>query len=163
MWSAQLADWLDELSIPRTEPSPWSSQCGQSTCDLAQRVKSMLDAVVWTKLGLKAKTMSWEEKRQALVHVYCDVSQNPLRKPHTNAKGIMGTMTTSSLFYSFSRDDFVLPFEMLLWHGHSRALTIPSSVKASSVKALAGEGMSLCCLGTALWSGLLMRFGKDGV
>ena len=158
-WTVQIADWLDELGVSSNEPSPWSAH---SACaNLSQRVKSMLDAVVWAKLGKPAKRMSFQQKQQALLHVYVDVSQNPCRRPFSNSQDVCGTMTTSSLFYSFARDDLVLPFEMLLWHGHSRALVVPAGVTGSQIKSLAGEGMSLPCLGTCLWTGLLSRFGPQ--
>ena len=152
----QIADWMSEIGISSGEPSPWAAS---STCEnLSFRVKSLIDAVVWTKLGKKAKTMSFEEKQSSLLHVYVDVSQNPCRRPFSNAKEICGTMTTSSIFYSFARDDFILPLEMLLWHGHSRALVIPFDLKPNQIKSLAGEGMSLPCLGSCLWAGLLVGF-----
>ena len=69
----------------------------------------------------------------------------------------MGTMTTSSIYYSFGRDGLVLPFEMLMWHGHSRLIKVPDSVKASDLKALAGEGMSVPCVGSVLWGGYLLK------
>ncbi len=157
-WSVQLADWVKEMGIPRLEPSPW---CGRNELGFSRRVCGLIDAVVWAKLGIGAKNKSFSEKREALLHVYVDVSQNPGRRPFTNQHGTTGTMTTSSLFYSFGRGDFVLPFEMLLWHGHSRTLVVPKDVKSSQIKTLAGEGMSLPCLGTIIWAGLLARFGDS--
>lgn len=117
----------------------------------------MIDAVVWEKLGRNALNMSRPEKAQYLKQVFVDISQNPCRRPYTNTKGITGTMTTSSAYFSFGRDNMVTPFEQLLWHGHSRALKVPDSVRAGQLKALAGEGMSLPCVGLVLWCGLKAR------
>ena len=65
-WTVQIADWLDELGDSSNEPSPWSAH---SACaNLSQRVKSMIDAVVWAKLGKQEKRMSFQQKRQALLH-----------------------------------------------------------------------------------------------
>ena len=117
----------------------------------------LLDAVVWQKLGRAARNMSFKEKQERLKHVYVDVSQNPIRRPFSGGTGVTGTMTTSSLFYSFARDGAVLPFEMLMWHGHSRLLKVPDSTKSLELKELAGEGMSVPCLGSILWAGFLLQ------
>lgn len=117
----------------------------------------LLDAVVWQKLGRGARNMSFQEKQNRLKHVYVDVSQNPVRRPFSGVMGVTGTMTTSSLFYSFARDGAVLPFEMLMWHGHSRLLKVPDSTRSAELKELAGEGMAVPCLGSILWAGFLLQ------
>ena len=156
-WRVQCIDWMREMKIPETVASPW---CGKSTLrsEASERVQSLVDCVVWAKLGSSNRSMSWGEKQECLKHTYVDTSQNHCRRPYTNSKGVTGTLTTSSHIYSFGRDSYILPKEMLLWHGHSRAITIPDNVKASQLKALAGEGMSLPCIGSVLWSALLVRF-----
>ena len=159
-WCVQRIDWMREMKIPETVASPW---CGQSTLsrEATERVQSLVDCVVWAKLGLRSRSMSWSEKTEALKHSYVDTSQNHCRRPYTNTQGVTGTLTTSSHIYSFGRDSFILPKELLLWHGHSRAINIPDHVKASQLKALAGEGMSLPCIGSVLWSALLVRFESN--
>lgn len=148
---------MQSLGISVPYESPW---CDQSDFECSDRVKTLIDGVVWHKLGKKAARMDRAAKQEALKHCYIDISQNHGRKPFANALGITGTMTTSSRYYSFMRDGLILPFEMLLWHGHSRALVAPSEVKANQLKSLAGEGMSLPCLGTILWCALLVRFDR---
>lgn len=159
-WQVQLADWLGSLGIPPAmqNMSPWSNQ---STFKGTPRVLSLIDAVVWEKLGKHATRMPRIEKAEKLIDIYVDISQNHIRRPFTNSSGITGTMTTGSQFFSYDRDSLVTPYEQLLWHGHSRTLTVPENIKASSLKALAGEGMSLPCLGTVLWSGLIARILPD--
>lgn len=121
----------------------------------------MIDATVWQKLGKDAVKMPRGQKRDALKNVFIDISQNPCRRPFTNAEGITGTMTTSSLYYSFERDAAVTPYEQLLWHGHSRTMRVLQSTTSAQLKSLAGEGMSLPCVGTVLWAGMLIRFLAD--
>jgi len=152
----QFADWLHALKIPQhiSQRSPWS---GQSDFAASKRVATLIDGVVWQKLGVQAASMTFAQKQDALRHVYVDISQNHARRPFTNEAGVTGTFTTSTLLYSFDRDNIVLPREMLYLHGHSRSISIPEEVKPSSVKSLAGEGMSLPCLGTVLFAGLLAR------
>ena len=136
--------------------SPW---CGESTFRGSRRALSLIDAVVWQKLGKSAVLMTFDEKKRALEHVYVDISQNHIRRPFTNDHRITGTLTTSTMLYSFGRDGFVLPLELLFLHGHSRALKVPESVKRTNLKSLAGEGMALPCIGSVLWAGLLVRQG----
>lgn len=155
----QLADWLSDLGVPQGAPSVW---CGLSTSteNMSDRVKGMIDAAVWAKIGVAdVQTHSFTQLRRCLEHTYIDVSQNPIRRPFTNSEGITGTLTTSSQYFSYGRNNFVLPYEHLLWHGHSRSLKIAPDVTGTQLKALAGEGMSLPCLGSVLWAGLLVRFG----
>ncbi len=147
---------MHALKIPQhiAQRSPWSEES-----DFAgpKRVATLIDAVVWHKLGVRAASMTFAQKQDALRHVYVDVSQNHARRPFTNDAGVTGTLTTSTLLYSFDRDNFVLPREMLYLHGHSRSICIPEEVKPNSIKSLAGEGVSLPCLGTVLYAGLLAR------
>ena len=159
-WQVQLADWLSSLSLPPAlqNMSPWSKQCNFKG---TQRVLSLIDAVVWHKLGKHASKMSRMEKAEKLRDTYVDISQNHIRRPFTNSSGITGTMTTGSQFYNYERDSLITPYEQLLWHGHSRTLNVPEHIKVSSLRALAGEGMSLPCLGTVLWSGLVARIIPD--
>lgn len=158
-WKVQLVDWLYEMQIPKAFASPWTKDphfTGGSIV-VTERVAGLLDAVVWQQLGRPAAKMTFSEKRELLKHCYVDISQNPCRRPTNNQSGDLGTMTTSSLYYSFFRDGPILPFEMLLWHGHSRLLQVPSSTKANSLKELAGEGMSAPCLGSILWAAFLVK------
>ena len=158
-WAVQLANWLHELGIPKNMMSPWvkDPQFKGSFLNITDRISGLLDTVVWDQLGTRARLMSFTEKQQSLANIYVDVSQNPCRRPFNNLSGIMGTMTTSSIYYSYFRDGAVLPFEMLLWHGHTRLLKIPADVKGRDLKELAGEGMSAPCLGSILWAGFLLN------
>eukprot|EP00435_Cladocopium_sp_Y103_P036300 s883_g9.t1 len=158
-WAVQLANWRHDLGIPKSLKSPWvgNPQFKGASLSMTDRIRGLLDVVVWEKLGRAASSMSFPEKQERLANTYVDISQNPCRRPCNNSQGIMGTMTTSSIYYSYFRDGAVLPFEMLLWHGHSRLLKIPDDVKGRDLKELAGEGMSAPCLGSILWAGFLLN------
>lgn len=158
-WKVQLVDWLHSMGISSGTKSPWAGDIlfKGTGIPITDRVRGLLDAVVWQKLGKAAGTMSFKQKQLLLKDTYVDISQNPVRRPYTNAQGILGTMTTSSVYYSFDRDGVVLPYEMLLWHGHSRLLRVPPETKGRALKALAGEGMSAPCLGSVLWAAFLIR------
>ena len=147
---------MNSLGIPckLLTSSPW---CGDVDFQGSERARSLIDGVVWHKLGVQAAKMDHVQKACALEHVYVDISQNHVRRPFTNASGITGTLTTSTMLYSFGRQGFILPYELLLFHGHSRTLRVPEAVSSSNLKALAGEGMSLPCVGSILWAGLLVR------
>ena len=62
------------------------------------------------------------------------------------------TQTTSSVLYSFNTDSVLVGKEMLLLQGQSSKLQIPEHTKDHVLRELAGEGMSVPCIGLVLWS-----------
>ena len=147
-WARQLSEWREKLMMPESMKL-WSPHMEFQTTD---RCRAILDVVVVAKLGLEAANMSFHEIKAKLTHVYCDLSQNPKFMGYTNDRGVTGCLATSTMLYSFARDGLLLPYELLLLQGHSRSLKIPDHVTSHQMKTLAGEGISLPCLGTVLWA-----------
>ena len=102
-----------------------------------------------------------EHAKEALRHIYVDVSQNPTRRAWTNpATSVSKCLTTSTCLYSFGRGRRVLPGELMFLQGHSKEICIPESMTPSGLRDLAGEGMTLPCLGS-LVLGLRLAFILD--
>ena len=147
-WKVQLTAWRGKLSMPES-CKLWSSG---SKAVLTERMKGILDAVAFEKLGAAGLSMNFKERRTALSNVFCDVSQNPMFRTFTNSVGITGCLSTSTCLFSFGRDDFVLPIELLYFQGHGRSLSIPPHMRQQQIRDLAGEGISLPCLGVIMWA-----------
>ena len=155
-WKCQIAEWRGHLGISETA-CPWSPFMEGDWCKDKPRVKAILDLVAAEHLGRSKFNLPFEKKKQLLQHVYCDTSQNPRYRAFTNAQQISPCLATSTTLYSFGLDRQILPVELLYLQGHSRTMRIPNSVKSNKVRDLAGEGMSLPCLGTILWALHVLR------
>jgi hypothetical protein len=152
----QLSEWREKIGLPESM-TPWSRDMKASGVSQTERVKQLLDAVAAERLGVENLDLPWSQKQKLLKDVYCDISQNPKFKPYTSKEGITGCLSTSTMLYSFARDGAVLPFELLLFQGHRRDLKVPPSLSSNQTRDLAGEGMSLPCLGTVLWAVYLTK------
>ena len=113
---------------------------------------SILDCVALEKLKPRDNDLDFAAKKAILSNVYTDISQNPIRRNFTNARGITGTITTSTMLYSFHRDGIILPLELMMLQGHRRDFSIPYNMTSMQLKELAGEGIFLPCLGVVLWA-----------
>ena len=100
-------------------------------------------------------------KQTALQDVYVDVSQNPKFGPMASvasgAADILGCLCTSTCLYSYGRDRALLPIEHMYLQGHRRGFSIPDRMPSNRLRQLAGEGMSLPCLATVIWSMYLVK------
>ena len=119
------------------------------------RIDAILDTVVVEKLRLLSEgrditKLGFDERKRLLRDIYVDLSQNPCMRAFTSTTS--RTLCTSTLLYSLGQDRVILPIELLYIQGHSRGLKVPIEVRSSALKELAGEGMSLPCLSTALWA-----------
>ena len=150
-WMVQAAKKREALGLPKSI-RPWSSDMRATGLSCTERVATILDLAAATHL----KPQEWElptaAKQAMLRHVYCDVSQNPARLGVTNQEGVSHALTTGVQLYSFARDGVVLPLELLMIQGHRRDFSVPEHVSSQQVRALAGEGICLPCLGIILWS-----------
>ncbi len=88
--------------------------------------------------------------RKKLSDLVLDVSQNPDRHAYTK-NGKFPCLTTSSFLYWYHRDGILVPLEHMLLQGHRRTLEIPDTMTPRLLRQLAGEGMSLPCLGLLVW------------
>ena len=119
---------------------------------LTKRVEAILDTVAAQHLGLQNLDLPFGRKKNMLRDVFCDISQNPKFKAFSNSSGVAPCLATSSTLYSFGGDRMVLPVESLYFQGHSRGIKIPTAMKSSDIKQLAGEGMALPCIGSVIWA-----------
>ena len=152
-----MAAWRGQLRREKgvaAEERPWTTlpELQWRGMHPLERVKAILDAVVCCSLTPEQLSLGLCEKRELLKHHYVDISQNPDRKAFTNAAGSNPCICTSTRMYSFYREGLLLPIELMYLQGHRRGLRIPEDVRPSAVQALAGEGMSLPCLGTIFWA-----------
>ena len=155
-WQVQIAEWKSKINMPDCV-KPWSEEMVGAGISKMPRVKALLDVIAFEKLGVAQLELSFQEKKQALRNVFCDLSQNPRFRSYTNCEGVTGCLCTSTVLYSFHRDGAVLPLELLRFQGHRRDLVIPEEMSSNQVRDLAGEGMALPCLGTVLWAVYLTK------
>lgn len=153
-WRVQIAEWRKSLALP-SGVRVWSHLMEAKGLNVTERVGEILEIVAAVKLvesGVNIlQDLPFSHKKELLKHVYCDVSQNPKFKSHTNQEGITGCLTTSTLLYSFGRDRVVLPVELAMIQGHRRGFKFPPEMPSSKIRDLMGEGMNLPCLGTVVW------------
>ena len=155
-WEHQASQWRNRLGIPAalnlwTEHPDFVGQGLPKT----NRVKALVDLAAMQAVGgtveaiMKAKTNLdfFKQKTQNLV---LDVSQNPDRHAYTK-DGKFPCLTTSSHLYWYARDGMLVPLEHMLLQGHRRNLQIPKDMSSRALRQLAGEGMSLPCLGLLVW------------
>ena len=168
-WQVQLKAWRKELRVPE-DYHPWRA-LGMKARGLpsSERVQGLLDLVV-TDVILKAQKLEGKKAsvngrscawaRKAMSDTVVDISQNPGRRPYSC--GHIATMCTSSNLFDFGRDAMICPLEMLLLQGHNPLSTsLPPSMKQTSVRSLAGEGIALPCLGLNVLSLLLTKGFPD--
>ena len=156
----QLADLRSAESLP--DMAVWSHLMKGTGVPGTPRVHQIIDAVAVLKLrefgALNRVTLeSFQTMKDVLKDVFVDISQNPRQRCFTNRQGINHCLATSSQLYSYGADRMLLPFELLLLQGHRRGLQLPSNMRSNQIKELAGEGMSLPCLGTVVWSAYMVK------
>ena len=100
----------------------------------------------------KGHACSGKVLKKHLKDQYVDVSQSLQRRTFTSAEDMNRTQTTSSVLYSFNTDSVLVGKEMLQLQGQSSKFQIPEHAKDHVLRELAGEGMSVPCVGLVLWS-----------
>ena len=86
-----------------------------------------------------------------------DASQSITRGTCTKKSGAHPCFTTSSELYSYREDRVILAIEMLAILGYPKEMIIPEDFTDRQLKRLAGNTISLPCLGMMFWSFLVMR------
>ncbi|CAE7208812.1 unnamed protein product [Symbiodinium sp. CCMP2456] len=119
---------------------------------LTDRVQDALDVTAAKILSRKAKNTS-----ETLMNTVLDVSQSIARGTFTKQSGVHPCFTTSSELYSYREDRVILGVEMLAILGYPRDMIIPEDFTNRQLKRLAGNTISLPCLGMMLWSFQVMR------
>ena len=159
-WTSQCARWRESLGLP-SDTKLWSADMAARGMSNTPRIRKILDLVAAQKLKpigfRKVLNMSHADKQKLLRGTFCDVSQNPKFASFTNESGNTGCLATSTTLYSFGRDRVVLPIELALFQGHRRGILFPPEIKSSQIRSLAGEGMSLPCLGSVVWCMYLLK------
>ena len=136
---------------------PWSASglFRASGLSVTDRVRDVLDNVTLlacSRKGFDVRKLTQEQIQESVRGYWVDVSQCIMRHAFAGDREPLPTFTTSTDLYSFSADRSLVGREMLCFHGHSRELQIPPDVPRGTSKDLAGEGMTLPCLGCVLWS-----------
>ena len=158
-WPAESARQRNLLQVSPGY-SPWTGRTEFRGTGISKtpRVLDILDIVTITKMRAADRVcMSSAELKALLKDTYVDVSQSHERNCYTNADGITSCLTTSSDLYSFARDAAILPEEYLRLQGHTPFVSIPSSMSKRDIKALAGEGIFLPCLGIIMRSLFVLK------
>ena len=156
----QIRDWQNDMGCndAALTLTPWTSLAGLKFTGLRMtpRVKKLLDCVCMHVCGGAHETqrilnLSPEMARSTILDkmedVILDVSQNPSRRAFSNRCGMAKCLTTSSLLYSYRLDRVILPFEKMMWQGHSLVTKIPTSMSSKELDELAGIGIQLPSLG----------------
>ena len=160
-WAQQLVLWREQLGVSKTF-CPFDQLGIQIRgCNVTRRIRGILNCVV-------AARLKGEESRkkkhclEKLKGVMVDVSQNPVRRAFTPAHGINHTLCTSSTLVDLEHGRSILPAEHFLFQGHNieklqfpREFSNGGSISNKQYRQLAGEGMSLPCLGVVIMSLLL--------
>lgn len=148
-WKQESKTFRNRLGISPTY-APWTSKPDFKAdgLKLTARVKDVLDVVAAHHMKMLDKSAA--EVSADLSTVMVDVSQGLSRKAFST--GCHKCLTTSTCCYSYGAKRVVTPFESLLMQGYPKTLSVPSHIRASELKTLAGEGMHLACVATALWA-----------
>ena len=127
------------------------------------RVLDLIDVAACARLkdleqcGKGCKSKAPVNHRDAFNDFLLDYSQSHSRKPWTRRNGVNPTFTTSTELYSFGADRIVLPREMMLMHGFPPNAKIPKNMRQCTLKNMVGNGMSVPCVATVLWSWHVMK------
>ena len=155
-WQHQASLWRQKLGVPK-KLSLWTQNpdfVGQGLPQ-TERVRELVNLAAMQAVGGTLQTISQAKSdrkflKKQVANLVLDVSQNPERHAFTK-QGKFPCLTTSSSLYWYARDGMLVPLEHMLLQGHRRTLTIPKSMTPKSLRHLAGEGMSLPCLGLIVW------------
>ena len=165
-WHIQVEDWRSDLGCKGAlhDLRPWTRCKSRKYIGLnpTSRIMAILDLVAIQVLGgaqrcfALMKEAGFEDVLKAeLSQVIVDVSQNPCRRAFSNAKNISKCWTSTSILYSYKRDGIILPFEQFMVMGHPRGIQFPSNMSQKDIQKLAGQSISLPCLGlilAAMWT-----------
>ena len=124
---------------------------------LSQRERALLNMVAAEKTIKAGSSRDRASIRRAVKTTVADISQNPGRRPFTNAQGVNHTLTTSTVQIHLGKGRLITPREMMMEQGHPSSLVVPEGVSMLALKKLAGEGMSLPCLAVCLWAQFLVK------
>lgn len=161
-WQVQVHDWKRELGAVGCfeKLNPWTRfQKKFLGISMTPRIEAILDLVTIETLGGAAATCKILKTKNAkevieekMSNIFCDISQNPVRRAFSNSAGVGKCLHTASILYSFQKDRVVLPFEKLIFMGHRLDLIIPPALTERECNDLAGQGISLPSLGLVILS-----------
>ena len=160
-WGQQLLLWREQIGVSKTF-CPYD-QLGIRIrgCNVTRRIRGIFNCVIAAKLKGEVKRNK-KHCLEKLKGVMVDVSQNPVRRAYTPAHGINHTLCTSSFLVHLGHCRTVLPAEHFCFQGHNvsklrfpREFANGGSISNKQYRQLAGEGMSLPCLGVVIISLLL--------
>ena len=151
MWKMESLTLRDKLKVSPSF-SPWTGRPGFKGLGVSktQRVLDLMDVVTATVLS---RDLARKPVEVTMEGVILDISQSHARRTLTSRFGVAPCLTTSSLLYSFDHDIVLAPQEHMFLQGHPKDISLPDDMGQRSVKwlrALAGEGMALPCLGLCI-------------
>lgn len=154
-WKQHDFAFRQKMQVPLSY-KPWTSHVDFKARGLSKtpRILSIIDAVAIDKIQGR-QDVSHKVLKHTLKNVYVDVSQSLPRRTWTDQSGKNRTQCASSLLYSFDRDSIICGREMMMLQCQPASLSVPPGVKDSCLGQLAGEGMSVPCLGHVIWSLML--------
>lgn len=171
-WRVQITAWRDKLEITPNLNVLEKVGATFAGVRMTHRARNLLEMVANEKAVLLLRQQQAKKSKKvkltkqliqtAISKVVVDISQNPCRHIYTNAKGQAHTMCTSSELVHLGKRRALHPKEMMFLQGHNPQETrFPSRMALEDIKKLAGEGMSLPCLGLCIWGQFLLKGFPD--
>lgn len=153
-WLLQSSNWRDDLDVSK-DWNPWTDAQNFSGRGLNRNCKRVVDLVNCTAIDAckrrKLNPAKVKDMQRATQDLILDFSQCHNRKCFSNTDGVAKCLTTASTLYSFRYDRVLLPVEHMYLQGHRKDIIIPSSFSPSLLRAAAGEGIAVPCLGLMVW------------
>ncbi|CAE7837860.1 unnamed protein product [Symbiodinium sp. CCMP2592] len=153
-WRVQAEEWRQELGVPASFSLIRKHKLAFRGVQMTERTRVILDLVL-ANIAKQHRLVKWPPSKKWLMRLVkstvVDVSQNPCRRKFSTEEHLH-TMCTSSILVHLGLQRAILPSEMLWLQGHNPSSTVlPSTIPSGSVRALAGEGMALPCIGLVIW------------
>ena len=170
-WSEQLVAWRDRLQISDAYEPFTKLGLEIHGLRMTPRIHGLLNLVVADRLQVvkaaaESQGESWratkKNVRQAIADLVIDVSQNPVRRAFSNNEGVAHALCSGSMLAHLGLGRMILPAELMWLQGHNpQKARFPDAMTQEQIRALAGEGMALPCLGLCIWSQFLVKGFPD--
>ena len=157
----QLATWRAQLRAdPGLQPLKKIRRAIVGLENPTAREAGILNAIILQQVarsGKNVNTASASDLCHCARGTLVDLSQNPDRRTFTSSDGLNRALTTGTSAVHLGQWRAVVPRELLYMQGHPRSTMVPTEMSSRSLRALAGEGIALPCLGLCLWVQYLLK------